>query len=52
MRKLFDRNKASKPDGWVFISWNEIAEGTYIVPLTRYGTRYLRTIGRIIRTNR
>ena len=52
MRKLFDRNKASKPDGWVFISWNEIAEGTYIVPLTRYGTHYLRTIGRIIRTNR
>jgi hypothetical protein len=52
MHKLFDRNKVSNPDGWVFISWNEIAEGTYITPLTRYGDLYLKTIRDIIRTNR
>jgi hypothetical protein len=52
MHKLFDRNKVSNPDGWVFISWNEIAEGTYITPLSRYGDLYLKTIRDIIRTNR
>ena len=39
------------PDGWLFISWNEIAEGTYITPLTRYGDLYLSTIANIIQTN-
>ena len=51
MHKLFDGNKATSPDGWLFISWNEIAEGTYITPLTRYGDLYLSTIANIIQTN-
>ncbi len=51
MHKLFDGNKPTNPDGWLFISWNEIAEGTYITPLTRYGDLYLSTIANIIQTN-
>jgi hypothetical protein len=41
MRTLFTENARSHPDGWTFISWNEITEGTYIVPLKRYGTDYV-----------
>jgi hypothetical protein len=48
MRKLYDGNQASNPDGWTFISWNEISEGTYIVPLTRFGDYYLKQIASII----
>jgi len=48
MRKLFDGNAKSNPDGWTFISWNEIAEGSYIVPLTRFGDYYLRQIASVI----
>jgi hypothetical protein len=51
MHKVFDGNKPTNPDGWLFISWNEIAEGTYITPLTRYGDFYLSTIANIIQTN-
>jgi hypothetical protein len=40
MKALFAANAASHPDGWTLISWNEITEGTYIVPLTRYGSQY------------
>ncbi len=38
----------SKPDGWTFISWNEITEGTYIVPLTRYNDAYDNYLASII----
>ncbi len=48
MRKLYDGNQASNPDGWTFISWNEISEGTYIVPLTRFGDYYLKQIASVI----
>jgi hypothetical protein len=41
MVRLFDGNSASDPDGWALISWNEIAEGTYVLPMQRYGARYL-----------
>ena len=41
MRTLFDRNGATQPDGWTLISWNEIAEGTYVDPMQRYGDRFL-----------
>ena len=44
LRKLFAGNKASRPNGWVLISWNEIAEGTYVQPLQRYGSRYLNVV--------
>jgi hypothetical protein len=48
MRRLFQGNLASQPDGWLLISWNEIAEGSYIVPLTRYGDAYLNVVRSII----
>jgi hypothetical protein len=49
MRKLFEGNQASAPDGWTLISWNEISEGSYIVPLTRYGTLYVDTLTDILK---
>jgi hypothetical protein len=52
MAALFAGNSRSKPDGWTFISWNEISEGTYVVPLTRYGMRYLTALEGVIRTHR
>jgi len=44
MRALFAGNAAASPDGWMVISWNEIDEGTYLVPMTRYGTQGLETL--------
>ena len=41
LQALYNGNAASNPDGWVLISWNEIAENTYVVPLERYGRAYL-----------
>lgn len=49
MRTLFAGNAASDPDGWTLISWNEITEGTYIVPLQRYGTRYVDVLKSLLR---
>ena len=51
MHELFRGNQASRPDGWMFISWNEIAEGTYIVPLTRYGEQYTNELKTVITNN-
>ena len=48
MRLLFNGNAATNPDGWTLISWNEIAEGSYIEPLQRYGSRYLQVLSEII----
>jgi hypothetical protein len=48
LRKLFAGNKASHPNGWVLISWNEIAEGTYVQPLRRYGSHYLNVISDLV----
>jgi hypothetical protein len=48
---LFDGNLRSNPDGWNLISWNEIAEGTYVVPLTRWGNTYLDALKTIVQTN-
>ena len=48
MRKLFAGNRASHPNGWVLISWNEIAEGTYVQPLQRYGSRYLNVVSDLV----
>jgi hypothetical protein len=41
LRELFNGNKASSPDAWTLISWNEIAEGTYVLPLKRWGKKWL-----------
>jgi hypothetical protein len=51
MHAVFDGNKVSNPDGWTLISWNEISEGSYIVPLTRYGTAYVDQLRTIVQTN-
>ena len=48
MRDIFTGNSMSHPDGWVVISWNEIDEGTYIMPLERYGNQSLDTLSSII----
>lgn len=44
LRELFDGNSASEPDAWTLISWNEIAEGTYVRPLKRWGHYYLNAV--------
>jgi hypothetical protein len=48
MRDIFAGNSAAKPDGWMVISWNEIDEGTYIMPLERYGSQSLNVLSSII----
>jgi hypothetical protein len=48
MRDLYAGNSSANPDGWMVISWNEIDEGTYIVPLERYGDQSLTTLSSII----
>jgi hypothetical protein len=47
MAALLDGNARSNPDDWVLISWNEIAEGTYVEPLQRWGTTYLDHVTRL-----
>lgn len=41
LRRLFEGNSQTKPDGWALISWNEVAEGTHMEPLQRWGKFYL-----------
>ncbi len=48
MVDLYAGNAAANPDGWMVISWNEIDEGTYVVPLERYGEQSLSTLKGII----
>ncbi len=48
MEDIFSGNASANPDGWMVISWNEIDEGTYIVPLERYGEQSLATLKAII----
>ncbi|MBV8950457.1 MAG: hypothetical protein JOZ99_06260 [Actinobacteria bacterium] len=44
LRTIFDTNAASRPDGWMLISWNEFFENTYVEPSVRYGDAYLNAI--------
>ncbi len=48
MRNIYAGNSAADPNGWMVISWNEIDEGTYVVPLERYGTQSVLTLSSII----
>jgi hypothetical protein len=48
MRDIYAGNSKANPDGWTVISWNEIDEGTYIVPLERYGNQSVGTLSAII----
>ena len=42
-------NAATHPDAFGLISWNEIAEGTYVDPMTRYGYQDLNALSSLIR---
>src|SRR5665213_1939350 len=44
MQELYAGNAKAHPDDWMVISWNEIDEGTYLVPMTRYGMQGLMTL--------
>lgn len=44
MRRLWNGNSASNPDGWGVISWNEIAENTHIRPMKKWGWIYLNNL--------
>jgi hypothetical protein len=48
LRALYAGNVRSNPDAWVVISWNEITEGTYLVPLERYKRQSVDTLRRIV----
>ena len=48
IRKLWNGNLASKPDGWGFISWNEIAENTHIRPMKKWGYTSLNVLSGLI----
>jgi hypothetical protein len=49
IRRLWNGNLASNPDGWSFISWNEIAENTHIRPMQKWGAAYLNVLTGLIR---
>jgi hypothetical protein len=48
MRRVYEGNAASSPNGWLLISWNEVPESTHVVPLSRYGTSSLDTVKSLI----
>src|SRR5205823_3874153 len=51
LNTVYQGNKASHPDGWMFISWNEFYENTYIEPSLRYGRSNLDALKAIILSN-
>jgi len=48
IRSLWNGNASSNPDGWGFISWNEIAENTHIKPMQKWGTSSLNVLSALI----
>ncbi|MDQ6848592.1 MAG: hypothetical protein M3070_01115 [Actinomycetota bacterium] len=46
---LFKGNAATHPDDFGLISWNEITEGSYIAPMTRYGNQDLKALAPLIK---
>jgi hypothetical protein len=47
LRRSWQGALATVPDAIGVISWNEFSENTYIEPSTKYGARYLETLGRL-----
>lgn len=48
IRLLWNGNAVSNPDGWGFISWNEIAENTHIKPMQKWRTMGLDVLSQLI----
>jgi hypothetical protein len=48
LRAVWNGNLASNPDGWGFISWNEIAENSHIVPMQKWGSTHLNVLASLI----
>jgi hypothetical protein len=44
IRTVYAGNLASKPVDFGLISWNEITEGSYVDPMTRYGSQDLNSL--------
>jgi len=49
LKTLFDGNAVTNPDDFGLISWNEITEGSYIDPMTRYGSTDLNVLSAVIK---
>lgn len=49
IRTLYTGNGATHPNAFGLISWNEISEGSYIDPMTRYGYQDLNALSSLIR---
>lgn len=49
IRALYTGNAASHPDAYGLISWNEISEGSYVDPMTRYGYQDLNALSALIK---
>ena len=52
LRAVMAGNNLTAPDVWGVISWNEITEGTYLDPMTRYGPQELAVLSGIVRGGR
>lgn len=50
IRALWNGNMGSNPDGWGFISWNEIAENTHIKPMQKWGSSSLNVLSELIQS--
>lgn len=48
IRALFSGNAKTNPDDFGLISWNEITEGSYVDPMTRYGSQDLTMLKSLI----
>jgi len=49
IRTLYTGNSATHPNAFGLISWNEISEGSYVDPMTRYGYQDLNALSSLIR---
>jgi hypothetical protein len=47
LNEVWAMNKASNPDAWFAISWNEFVENTYFQPSLNHGSRYLDELARL-----